>query len=105
MRLDRSSGRRRIALLASLAALVRPAVLIGVALTILAIAIGRGRPRPEGDRRPAPPRHHVINGFNLSGTGLDSLLLDAQTGALGPLPARLGGVIELATCSPWCDGR
>jgi hypothetical protein len=92
-------------MLASMAALVRPAALIGVALTILAIAIGRGRSLPEGERHPATPRHHVINGFNLPGTSLDSLLLDSQTGALEPLPGPLGSGIELASCSPWCDER
>ncbi len=103
MRPGRSPDRRRIGVLASLVALVRPVALVGVALTILAIAIGRGRSAPGADRRPAPPRHHVINAFDLSRPGLGSKLLDAQAGVLVPLP--LDYAIEHAACSPWVDDR
>jgi hypothetical protein len=105
MRIDLSPDRRRIGMLASPASLVCPVVRIGVALTILAIAIGRGRSTPGMDRRPAPPCHHVINAFDISQPGLDSLLLDARDGGLGPLPGSLGYAIENATCSPWVDDR
>jgi hypothetical protein len=91
--------------MASLTILRRFVALAALALTALAIGLGRDGmpPGPESDRCPAAPRYHLIRASVLR--TLEHQLLDAEIGCLGTIPLPRDDDLSDAVASPWCDSR
>jgi hypothetical protein len=83
----------------------RSVALAALALTALAIGLGRGwmPPGPEADGRPAAPRYHLIRASVLRTT--EHRFLDARTGCLRSIALPRGDVLCDAASSLWCDNR
>src|SRR4051812_44002267 len=75
-----------------------------IAVTAIAIALGRHKSGLPEERRPATAAYQPISGFLLKDRGRRLSMLDLETGGLQPVQLDGGIRVEHAECSPWRDG-
>src|SRR5262249_18164861 len=91
----------------SLASLVPTLVWVAIAITGLAIGLGRQVPGPS----PAPaheaavPRYQGINGRVFMHRPYQPHLIDRATGRMVRLDASPQDILDYSACSPWRDER
>ncbi|MGE3821587.1 MAG: hypothetical protein AB7I30_19425, partial [Isosphaeraceae bacterium] len=86
----------------SLTSLVRLLGLVALAVSALAVAIGKAVPDVPVFRTPTAPRYFGVNGSVFQPPAPRSYLLDGETGVLREAPTTgPHDRIEYLTCSPW----
>jgi hypothetical protein len=85
--------------------IVRLIVLVSAGLCGLAIELGRLSPRPTDSRRTETSVCLGLDDYLSRTPGSRSRFLDPESGKYLEVSLPAGDVLELASCSPWKDGR
>lgn len=85
--------------------LARLFVITGVAVTLIAITLGRYGITLPDERRPAAPKLQPVNIHVFDAFHNDLLMLDVEAGRPVHLPLTDSQLIKFAGCSPWKDQR
>jgi hypothetical protein len=85
--------------------LVRLIVVTGIALTAVAVTLGRHQRIPQDHRRMVTPRYQPISDHLFPGREPGIRLLDTRNGQLRTVGLESTDRIEYAACSPWQDGQ
>lgn len=88
-----------------LSSILRPLVWSVIAISAIAVGLGRAAPRTIPYQHQAVPRYHGINGRYFSIDENFPRFLDRETGRFLRVECPAGDMLDNVVCSPWCDER